>query len=202
MREPLYSEDFSILSWHVAQTDPFMGAVAEKALAEQQVKTNADWSIFNPRLREIRRYSRGRIKEVERPYLPGYIFIAFDVDGDDWPPINKTRGIKDNGLMLAAVSRPATIPTLVMEDLLGRCDVEEFPEADGTMTRRHYIHQEAADAYLFKVGSTVKVTEGPWAGLHGPVQWSSRERVKIMMSLFGSVRPVEFRAKSLELAKV
>jgi transcriptional antiterminator RfaH len=193
VREPLYSE---------AQTDPFMGAVAEKALAEQRVKTGAEWEIFNPRVRETKRWSRNRTREVEKPYFPGYIFIAFDVHGDDWPPINITRGIKDNGLMLSTISRPATIPSLVIEDLIGRCEVELYPERDGTITPRHYIKQEVADAYLFQVGSTVRVAEGPWAGLTGPVAWASRDRVKLIMSLFGSERPVEFRASNLELTKV
>jgi transcription antitermination factor NusG len=46
------------------------------------------------------------------------------------------------------------------------------------------------------------VAEGPWAGLTGPVAWASRDRVKLIMSLFGSERPVEFRASNLELTKV
>lgn len=165
--------------WYVAMTRPGAGKLAELCLLRQ------DFEVFNPKIR-IRHVSRGREWFSERHYLPGYLFIAFDVEADEWRPINWTWGIRH--LISAVPERPTPMRDVAMRVLLDRCD------GNG------YVLEEEADQALewLRVGRQVKITQGAMAGCNGVVKWKDGDRLKVLLSFLGSTRPVEVRAKSLE----
>lgn len=130
---------------------------------------------------------RGKKTEVERPYLPGYIFIRFDVLEDRWQPIHYTRGIKE--LIRATPERPIPIADKAMSILLDRCDGQ-------------YVRQEVVDACLNKLiplGSTVRLTEGPFANFEGPVKWTSHDRVRVLINVFGRDVIAKMKTSNVEL---
>jgi transcription antitermination factor NusG len=176
--------------------------VAERKLEDKSKKLNAEWKVFHPVIAETQRWSRNRTRVAERPYFPGYIFVGSDDGDDSWRHISYVRGIKDHGLMLRAEDKPATVCPLVMSTLIDRCDVVEVEQPDGTYWQRHYVRVEEADLFLFRVGSRVKVTEGPFAAFEARVEWSSAKRVQLLLNVFGRQTKVEVAPKQLELVKV
>jgi transcription antitermination factor NusG len=129
---------------------------------------------------------RGREFNSLKLYIPGYIFVRFDVEADEWFPINWTRGIRH--LISASPEKPIPVRDILMSLLLDRCD------EDG------YVLEKEADQALewLRVGRRVRVNKGACEGLSGVVTWKDGDRVKLLLSFLGSTRPVEVHAKSLE----
>lgn len=171
-------------AWHVAQTHPYAGLLAETELKRQ------GYEAFNPTIKETVDFGRGRTREVERPYVPGYIFIRFDRELDEWRPIQWTRGIK--ALMYSTVNVPARISDAAMGLLLDRCVVS--PEG------KHYVDERAADALLWSasVGDTVKIKDGSFGGFVGPITWAEGHRLKVLLSIFGRQTEASLLKKQVE----
>lgn len=171
-----------MLSWHVAQVKPFCEMVAENGLR------NKGFQPFNPKV-YTQKIVRGARTWTERPYLPGYIFIRFDpVEDVTWPTINCVRGIQT--LLYSAHEKPAPIRDVAMAVLLDRCNGDR-------------VKAEDIDAALLKVvpiGSDVRVAEGPFEGFVGKVTWSDRDRVRVVLSLFGRKTPTLLSSKDVERA--
>lgn len=171
-----------MLSWHVATTKPFSEMIAEEGLRRK------GFQPFNPKC-YTQRVVRGARVWTERPYLPGYIFVRFDAREDNWPQINFVRGIQ--ALLYSAYEKPAPIRDAVMAVLLEHCNAARVKaeELDQALSK------------FFAVGSDVRVTEGAFAHLCGRVAWSDRDRVGVVLHLFGR-RPtnVSLSSKSLEPA--
>ncbi len=173
------------LYWHVAETEPYQGALAEAELLKARDKRQADWAIFNPKVTTTQRWSRNRTREVTRPYLPGYIFVLFDHEDPEWPVINWTRGVKS--LMYAGSETPARIPDTHLLPLLGM-----FKGGD-------LVRIDDADKELIKVGKSVKIIDGSFEGLTGTVTEVAAKRVKILMSIFGRPNEVTVKKKAVVL---
>lgn len=126
---------------------------------------------------------RGRKVITERPYMPGYIFVPFDVDDYGWRKINSTRGIGQ--LFYSAPERPAPIRADVMQVLLDKCNGE-------------YVVDEIIDMALQQVvwvGARVRINDGPFAGFAGLVKWTNRDRIKVLLSFLGSPREIALSSK-------
>lgn len=164
------------LSWHVAQTAN--GLLAEQELLQQR------YDVFNPKVRVERKIGR---KAVERivPYLPGFIFIRFDVDADYWQPIRYTKGIKD--FMFSSPGRPAPVRNGAIDIIRSMCDEDSCVPAP------------KADEFLFKVGDSVKVVEGPFAGFPGRVDALTAKRVQVFVSIFARETLVTLEHSAIEL---
>lgn len=168
------------LRWYVAQTEPFKGLLAEAEVMALGYLT------FHPKVRTVRRWRKSKPRERIQPYVPGYLFVSFDADEEGWQRINKQRGVK--ALMYSSLETPARVRDDALLPLMAMCD------ADG------YLNEQEADCFLFKVGNTVRATDGPFAGMVGKVvQRSSHDRVKVMLSIFGRPTPVESHPGVFEL---
>jgi len=169
-------------AWHVATVQPFMELTAEEHLVRQ------GFEPFAPRY-EFTRVTRGRKVTTEYAYFPGYIFINFDRALTQWRSINGTRGVKQ--LMLSSPDSPARVRDGVVEELLMLCRGSTVEAASIDRTLKRLI--------VTPVGARVKLTEGPFAGHTGPVTWSKGDRVKVLLSLFGSEREMKVSKRALEL---
>lgn len=154
------------VSWYVAQTHHASEQVASHELTRQGFATLS-------LLCRSQRIVRHRRVERIAPYLPGYIFVEFDIANDPWRSICSTRGVK--GLLSTAPEAPTRIRQGVVEELRSRCD--EFgivveKECDRALRR-------------FLVGDDVRILGGPFAGRVGEVVWSSVDRVRVLMRIFG-----------------
>ena len=159
-----------MLNWHVARTEPMKSLVAERELV------GAGFNVFLPKVREQKRWSRGRTHESIKPLVNGYLFVNFDIEIEGWQRVNEARGIV--GLMYSAPETPARIPDLHMVPLLGMC-------VDG------YVPVEEAKVFIFKVGAVVRVIEGPFRDFPGTVIQATADKIKVAVSVFGRDTPVE-----------
>jgi len=119
---------------------------------------------------------RARRVEHVGPLFPGYLFVRFDPGKDQWRRIYRTSGIA--GLIGAAVDRPTPVPEGVVEDLARRMAPNRIVDDQG----------HAA----IGAGDQATVLEGPWAGWAGICTLSSRERVRLLLSVFGREAEVDF----------
>lgn len=153
--------------------------------AERWLIDRLGFEVFNPKIRTQRELRRGRVVEGQRLYVPGYIFIRFDLEEDEWRPINWTPGIR--GIMYAYDDVPAKVKDEALAPLLDLC------AADG------FLYEVEADAALFKVGSHVKVTGGPFASFPGVVSAATLKRLEVLVTIFGRTTPVSLRLKDVAL---
>jgi transcription antitermination factor NusG len=171
-----------MLTWHVAQTKPFFEMIAEDGLRRK------GFQPFNPKVYE-ERLVRGRRTWTERCYIPGYIFIRFDpVEDVHWPKINYVRGI--HTLLYSASEKPAPIKDAAMAVLLDRCNGDRVKAED----------IDLALSRVVPVGTMVRLEEGPLSGFVGRVSWSARDRVRVVLSLFGRATEVAMYSKHVVMA--
>jgi transcriptional antiterminator RfaH len=158
--------------WAVARTQPQREEFAVRMLA---IKGFRD--TYLPRIRGGVR-SRGR-PAADAPLFVNYLFVAIV---DRWWEANYCPGVIR---LLFDGERPAKVRDGVVEAIRAR-EVNGFvvlPEAPGRL----------------KAGDRVRVIHGPFTGLPGLYAgMSSRDRVRVLLSLFGSTRPVMMPAADIE----
>lgn len=168
-----------MLSWYVATVHSFCEALVQEQLEARGIR------VFAPKVIQ-RRVLKGSVQNIERPYMPGYVFPLFDVYDDDWRVIPTTRGVLR--LLSSDPETPSRIRPKAMEALLSQCDangIVQETEADRALAR------------LIPVGSLVRVTAGPFTGFTGPVRLSTAEKIKVLLGERGI--PVEVKPSSVQL---
>jgi transcription antitermination factor NusG len=165
-----------VLRWFCAETKPGCDDMAERHLLEQ------DFTVCNAKYVYRREY-RGFIKDVVRPLFPGYVLVQFDPFTEGWQKINGTRGVRR--LMCGAGEKPLPVHQGAMDQLLARLQSGPLRELDWM-------------AYFTK-GTSVKALDGPFAGLTGVVEYTDKQRIWVLFSLFGRSTPVAMYKDSLEL---
>ena len=167
-------------AWHCAILQSYAGFAAATQIASQ------GYEVFNPTCL-VKRIVRHKPVEVERPYLPGYLFIRFDALEDNWKKdVHYCRGVKE--VIRATPERPTPISQKAMDILLERCDAEG------------YIQATAVDLELEKLiplGSLVRINEGPLIGRQGI--WSAAEKIGVLLSVFGRDMIVPMKTSHVEL---
>lgn len=107
-----------------------------------------------------------------KPLFPRYLFCRFDRDQDNWGLIRSTRGCIDllkNGFL------PISVHDTVMAAIM---DFE---------TRTDQLEAEPQ----YTKGQRITVTHGPFSSFEGLFQESAKDRVKVLLELFGSKREIE-----------
>lgn len=173
-----------MLNWYVAKTNPNSEIIAEENI--RGTPRLSGITPFNPLCRVSRLHKGARIT-VDRPYLPGYIFVRFDEDEHPWQRLNSTRGIKRVFTDINQV--PLRIPNKAMDIILERC-LDGFVKADEVDT---------ALSGLIPIGSVVQLKSGPFEGHKGNVVWSEAERVGVLFMLFGRSNLIEFPVNIIEV---
>ena len=121
----------------------------------------------------------GTTKEVERKVFPGYVLIKMVMTDDTWHLVRNVRGVTG---FVGSADKP--IP-LAEEEVL----------AMGM--EKHEI------VVNYNVGDHVKIVDGPLASFTGIVEEIEPEknRVSVMVSMFGRETPVELELDQVEVQK-
>ena len=121
----------------------------------------------------------GTTKEVERKVFPGYVLIKMVMTDDTWHLVRNVRGVTG---FVGSANKP--IP-LAEEEVL----------AMGM--EKHEI------VVNYNVGDHVKIVDGPLASFTGIVEEIEPEknRVSVMVSMFGRETPVELELDQVEVQK-
>ena len=158
---------------------------------ENKVKTNLEHRIHSmdmgdkifqvlvPTEEEIE-IKNGKRHPVERKVYPGYVLVEMNMSDDSWYVVRNTPGVTSFVGM-------GTTPT---------------PLSDSEV--KAILRQIKLDAPKYKVaftkGEAVRVTDGPFTDLHGVVDEVNPERnkVKVLVSIFGRETPVELDFLQIE----
>ena len=160
-------ENTGIERWYAVCCKPRQEAVAEENLLRQ------DFQVYLPRIR-IRQRRRGHWIDAVEVLFPRYIFIRVDPERRSTATVRSTRGVV--GLVRFG-GQPAVVPDAVMDSLRQREDA-----ASG-------MHQD--NRPLFSAGETVKLVEGPLAGMEGVfTEQDGDKRVILLLELLGKANRV------------
>ena len=158
---------------------------------ENKVKTNLEHRIHSmdmgdkifqvlvPTEEEIE-IKNGKRHPVERKVFPGYVLVEMIMGDDSWYVVRNTPGVTS---FVGSGNKPT-------------------PLTDGEV--RGILRQIKLDAPKYKVaftkGEAVRVTDGPFTDLHGVVDEVNPERnkVKVLVSIFGRETPVELDFLQIE----
>lgn len=167
--------------WHVVHTN---------ARAEYRGLIELAAMGFRPYLPMFVHYTRPKKRgEPERsevlPLFPRYMFVSFDPHRDQWRRIFGCRGV--SRLFTTLGEKPVPIRRGVVESLQARGRA-----GDGVIDER-------AEAFpTIEAGTIYRVMDGPFAGHQGLCALSEGKRVRLMLSLLGGEREVEFTRGELE----
>jgi len=158
---------------------------------ENKVKTNLEhriqsmdmgdkiFQVLVPTEEEIE-IKNGKRHPVERKIFPGYVLVEMVMSDDSWYVVRNTPGVTS---FVGSGNKPT-----------------ELSEQEV----RQILRQIKLDAPKYKVaftkGEAVRVTDGPFTDLHGVVDEVNPERnkVKVLVSIFGRETPVELDFLQIE----
>jgi transcription termination/antitermination protein NusG len=158
---------------------------------ENKVKTNLEhriqsmdmgdkiFQVLVPTEEEIE-IKNGKRHPVERKIFPGYVLVEMVMNDDSWYVVRNTPGVTS---FVGSGNKPTELS-----------DTEV----------RQILRQIKLDAPKYKVaftkGEAVRVTDGPFTDLHGVVDEVNPERnkVKVLVSIFGRETPVELDFLQIE----
>ena len=163
--------------WYAVCCKPRQEAVAEENLLRQ------GFQVYLPRIRIRQRRRRQWIDAVE-VLFPRYIFIRVDTLKRSTATVRSTRGAV--GLVRFG-GQPAVVPDAVMEALRQREDA-----ASG-------MHEDKRP--LFEAGETVKLVDGPLAGMEAIfTEQDGDKRVIVLLELLGKANKVTVSRDWIERA--
>jgi transcriptional antiterminator NusG len=122
----------------------------------------------------------GKRHPVERKVFPGYVLVEMIMGDDSWYVVRNTPGVTS---FVGSGNKPTPLTD---------------PEV------KAILRQIKLDAPKYKVaftkGEAVRVTDGPFTDLHGVVDEVNPERnkVKVLVSIFGRETPVELDFLQIE----
>ena len=121
----------------------------------------------------------GTTKEVERKVFPGYVLIKMVMTDDTWHLVRNVRGVTG---FVGSANKP--IPLSEEEGLAMGMEKHEI-------------------VVNYNVGDHVKIVDGPLASFTGIVEEIEPEknRVSVMVSMFGRETPVELELDQVEVQK-
>jgi transcriptional antiterminator RfaH len=118
--------------------------------------------------------------------FPPYLFIAMQAGSSLWGAVADVDGVDH---VLGGHNRngdpiPIAIPYQEMRKI----------------RTKHKAGERMREVDRFKPGQRVKITAGPFTGFDGVFEKPAGERVEILVSLFGAVRPVKLSEADIKAA--
>ena len=167
--------------WYVVHTySGYENAVAAAILkaAENRRMTDLIREVNIP-METVTEYTDAGEKTVERKVFPGYVLVKMIMTDESWHLIRNVRGAT------GFVGSDGKAVPLTEQEILD-LGVE---------------HQEIVVGYA--VGDEVKVTDGPLAGFFGIVEElePEKDRVRVVVSMFGRETPVDLELDQVEVIK-
>ncbi len=163
--------------WYVIHTKPRQEARALENLQAQ------GYHCYLP-LIAVEKIRQHRLTIEQEPLFARYLFIELDSDasGKSWSPIRSTLGVSR---LVAFGTEPLKASRELIELLRQRTE---------TITQ--------APVALHHPGETVRIVEGPFAGLEGVFQMSNGEaRAMVLLELLSKPTPVTLPITSLAKAR-
>ncbi len=115
----------------------------------------------------------GQRKTSRKRVFPGYILVEMIIDEESWYVVRNTPGVTG---FVGSGTEPTPLTPDEVENILSRMEAEQ-PRIKVS----------------FRVGETVRITEGPFAEFMAVVDeiYADRGKVRVLVSFFGRETPVE-----------
>jgi transcriptional antiterminator NusG len=167
--------------WYVVHTySGYENAVAAAIMKSAENRKMQDL-IFevNIPMETVTEHTDSGEKTVERKVFPGYVLVKMILTDDSWHLIHNVRGATG---------------------FVGS-DGKAVPLTEQEIYDLGVEHHEIVVGYA--VGDTVKVTDGPLSGFTGTVDElePDKDRVRVIVSMFGRETPVDLELDQVETIK-
>lgn len=159
--------------WYVAECFS-----KQEFVAEESIKAKG-FSAYTPKSRHFRKseYSTRRREKIERPLFPGYCFVAFDIEREEW------RG----ALPLSVVRRRDEAIADGVRCLLSN---NLIPVSVPRSTIERIIRAENAGAFdytiplsTFREGDDVEIADGPLRGMIAKIKSAkAKKRIRLLLN--------------------
>ena len=168
--------------WHVVATEHRAERLAQTSILALGFQT------FLPLIRFRVAATKERPARTETaPAFPGYLFAMWE-DADRWQRICSARGVASVLSQVGRSQDPAIVPEAVMAVLLGKASIAGILE-----------DISAPDILpALKANTWVRITKGPLMGRLALCEWSSEERVSLLLELLGGERRTKVRRDFVE----
>jgi len=167
--------------WYVVHTySGYENAVAAAILKAAENRRMQDLiQEVNIPLETVTEVTDNGPKEIERKVFPGYVLVKMILTDDSWHLVRNVRGAT------GFVGSDGKAIPLTDEEIL----------ALGVERREIVVG--------FGLGDTVKITDGPLAGFNGTVEELdvAKNRVSVVVSMFGRETPVDLELDQVETVK-
>lgn len=140
--------------------------------------------IFVP-TQKVVEVRQGKKRVKEKVFFPGYILIKMELTSEARYVVENTNGVLN---FIGSNNVPLPLRATEVSRIIGEVEKKEG--------------QEVLEC-PFNVGDTVKVTDGPFDDFSGFVEEinKDKQKVKVMVSIFGRPTPVELDFFQVELEK-
>jgi transcription elongation factor/antiterminator RfaH len=146
--------------WYAVHTLPFAEARAEGQLHNQRFRT------FQPKRLKTVRHAR-RLKTVEAPYFPRYLFVVLDLGRHQWRKVNGTFGVSR---LVMRGDQPHPVPRGVVEALIATADARGILQLGDKL----------------QVGGPVRLMAGPFAEQLAILEHlDDSGRVRVLLDILG-----------------
>ena len=161
--------------WYLAHTLPNKEVTVAMRLAAQGFRS------FLPRHIKTVRHAR-RMRQVNAPVFPRYIFVALDLDRDPWRSVNGTIGVSS---LFMAQDRPLPVQAGVVE----------------TLIMSAYRTGRLRFARDLRKGDKVRLVNGPFAEVLGLLdRLDNKGRIQVLLDIMGKSVPVRLPEEWVEPA--
>jgi transcriptional antiterminator RfaH len=146
--------------WYVVHTAPFCEMRAQLNLQNQEFRT------FLPKRRKTVRHAR-KLRTIEAPFFPGYLFVVLDPARQRWRCVNGTFGVSS---LIMQGDRPHPVPCGIVEAFLASADCSGFLQLEEKL----------------RVGSPVRLMAGPFAEQLAILDsLDDNARVRVLLDVLG-----------------
>lgn len=165
------------LPWYVMQTKPR----DERRVIQHLALRVADVETFLPRIEITRRRAGRRVVSLQ-PLFPSYVFARFWMNPSTWNAVRWTPGVRR--ILSEGGGVPAEVPMGLITAIRERMQTLGFIRIGMNLSP----------------GDRVRVASGPLIGLNGIFEraTSRRDRVRVLLEILGTVRPLEVEVFDLE----
>ena len=158
--------------WFLAHTQPRSEWKAGLHLGAQGFRT------YLPQIEKTVRHAR-RLRTVQTPLFPRYLFVILDLERDRWLSVRSTVGVAS--LFSSRDGRPVPVPVGIVESLIAR--------SEDSLTR--------LDSGLVR-GQQVRILTGPFVDFIGTLdRLNAAGRVRVLLQLMGTAVPVTLHRSAL-----
>ena len=172
--------------WYIVHTYSGLEAKAKHALLERAKTMGREESFDEVLIPEetVVEVVKGEKKTSKRKFFPGYILVRMELDNETWHIVRDTP--KVTGFVGGDTNPPA-----ISDEEVARL-TEQIKEGAAKPKPR----------ILFGEGENVRVVSGPFANFNGYVDEvrPEKEKVRVMVQVFGRATPVELDYTQVEKA--